>query len=329
VARSLRIQFPGAFYHVTCRGIERRDIFADDKDRHRFLTLLSESLETYQVALHAYVMMTDHFHLLMQTEKANCSEFMRHFNIRYTRWFNYHHDRCGNLYQGRYHAYLIDADSYLLEVSRYVHLNPVRVTQMKSLSFRARWQKAVSYPWSSLAGYVSARQVLTMASHNLILSMVGGQQSYRNFVVDGLIRGIENPFSKVRSRIILGCDDFVTNAKWHLGLVSRREQPSYRELVTTALNPEAVFEILERECGISRDALRQRRFDGGLRGIAAELLYRYCDITQTQIGSLLGEIDYVSVNQLRRRLKKKMAENTSLRERYEKAAALIRAACIM
>jgi len=329
VARSLRIQFPGAFYHVTCRGIERRHIFADDKDRHTFLTLLSESLETYRVELHDYVMMTDHFHLLIQTDKANCSEFMRHFNIRYTRWFNYHHDRCGNLYQGRYHAYLVDADSYLLEVSRYVHLNPVRVTQLKSLSFRVRWHMAISYPWSSLDGYVRASQASNMVSHNFILSMVGCQQSYREFVVDGLIRGIENPFGKVKSRIILGSDDFVTNAKRHLGLVSRREQPSYRELVRTVLNPEVVFGILERECGISRDALRQRRFDGGLRGIAAELLYRYCDITQTQIGSLLGEIDYVSVNQLRRRLKKKMAENALLRERYEKSTARIKAVCIM
>lgn len=131
MVRSLRIQFPGAFYHITCRGIERKHIFVDDKDRCKFLALLSESLETYQVVLFAYIMMTNHFHLLIQTRKANCSEFMRHFNICYTGWFNYHNSRCGNLYQGRYKAFLVDADTYLLEVSRYLHLNIVRLRRMR------------------------------------------------------------------------------------------------------------------------------------------------------------------------------------------------------
>jgi putative transposase len=88
MARPLRIQYPGAFYHITCRGIERRNIFCHDTERNRFLGYLSDSLETYQVVLHAYILMTNHFHLLIQTKKANCSELMRHFNIRYTGWFN-------------------------------------------------------------------------------------------------------------------------------------------------------------------------------------------------------------------------------------------------
>lgn len=329
MARSLRIQFPGAFYHVTCRGIERRHIFADDHDRETFLVLLSESCENYKVMLHAYVMMTDHFHILVQTEKANCSEFMRHFNIRYTRWFNQRYDRCGNLYQGRYHAYLIDADSYLLEVSRYVHLNPVRVAQMESMDEGVRWQKAVSYPWSSLNAYVSASQVFSIVSCELILSMVGGRTEYMEYVTDGLRHGIDDPFTKVKSRIILGSDEFAAYAKQHLGEVSPREQPSYRELMTTILDPEVVFSVLEQECGFSKDTLRRRWSSGESRGIAAELLYRYCNITQAQIGVLLGEIDYVSVNQLRKRLKKRIAEDASVRKHYEKAEACINAKCIM
>ncbi|MGD9379274.1 MAG: transposase, partial [candidate division WOR-3 bacterium] len=91
MARPLRIQFPGAFYHVTCRGNKRRVIFRDNDDRYRFLTQLRESLQTYQVNLHAYVMMDNHFHLIVQTLRANLSEFMRRFNICYTSWFNYHH----------------------------------------------------------------------------------------------------------------------------------------------------------------------------------------------------------------------------------------------
>ncbi len=329
MARSLRIQFPGAFYHITCRGIERRKIFLDDKDRCKFLALLSESIETYQVVLFAYIMMTNHFHLLIQTRKANCSEFMRHFNICYTGWFNYHHGRCGNLYQGRYKAFLVDADTYLLEVSRYLHLNIVRLRRMRLLDYREQWQYVKGYHWSSLPGYVSERHAVSIIDYDLLLSMVGGRRGYRDFVIDGLKRDIENPFKKVKSRIILGGDEFVTYAKQYLRRVSRREQPSYRELMTITLEPEVVLGILTRECGINKELLQQRGANGVLRGITAELLYKYCEITQVQIGGLLGDIDYVSVHQLRRRLKKKMAENMEVKERYEKAEARIKAACTM
>ena len=301
----------------------------DDKDRNKFLILLSESLETYQVVLFAYIMMANHFHLLIQTRKANCSEFMRHFNICYTGWFNYHHSRCGNLYQGRYKAFLVNADTYLLEVSRYLHLNNVRLRRTRSLDHQERWQYAKGYHWSSLAGYVSERHVVPIVNYDLILSMVGGRRGYRAFMIDGLKRDIENPFKNVKSRIILGDDEFVTYAKQYLRRVSRREQPSYRDLMMTTLEPEVVLRILRRECGISEDSLRKRGAAGELRGIVAELLYKYCEITQVQIGSLLGDIDYVSVHQLRRRLKKKMAENPKVRERYEKAEARIKTACIM
>lgn len=136
MARPLRIQFPGAFYHVTCRGNEHRQIFRHSDDQLRFLQLLRESLETYRVILYAYVMMSNHFHLVVQTVCANLSEFMRRFNICYTRWFNYHHRTCGHLYQGRYKAYLVDADNYLLQLSRYVHLNPVRVATRRKLAYQ-------------------------------------------------------------------------------------------------------------------------------------------------------------------------------------------------
>src|SRR5215472_262145 len=126
MARALRILFADAHYHVTCRGNERKAIFRDDTDRSVFLDKLQTSLQIYGVRLHAYVMMNNHFHLMVETPKGNLSEFMRHFNISYTAAFNRRHHRVGHLYQGRYKAILIDKDSYLLELSRYVHVNPVR-----------------------------------------------------------------------------------------------------------------------------------------------------------------------------------------------------------
>jgi len=319
MARPLRIQFPGAFYHVTCRGIERREIFAGDGDRYKFLELLVGSLETYQVVLYAYIMMSNHFHLLVQTKKANLSEFMRRFNICYTGWFNYRHQRSGNLYQGRYKAFLIDVDNYLLEVSRYLHLNSVRVRGLRSVGYEQRWQDVRGYRWSSLSGYLDEKRVIKFIDYDFILSMVGGRRAYRDFVVDGLKREIENPFKDVQSRIILGSKEFVVKAKGYLGRGSLREQPAYRDLVTSTLEPEVVVRILTREFGISEELLRRRGGNGVIRGMVADLLYRHSDITQAQIGRMLGEIDYMSVYQLRRRLKEKMLGHEGVRKQYAEA----------
>lgn len=321
MARPLRIQFPGAFYHITCRGIEKRKIFVDDQERFQFLVFLSESLETYQVVLHAYILMTNHFHLLIQTKKANCSEFMRHVNIRYTGWFNWRHHRDGNLYQGRYRAYLIDADYYLLEVSRYLHLNCVRVKELRKLSYQERWQYVEDYQWSSIHGYLDEKKTVKYVDYGLILSRVGDRSEYRKFVLDGIKKNIDSPFKKVKSRIILGDDAFVAQVKKRIGQASVREQPSYRDIVFKTLEPEVVLGVLNRECGIRKEILQRRRLNGEIRGMVAELLYKYCAISQAEIGRLIGDIDYVSVHHLRRRFRDKMKMNkdSRVKELYEKA----------
>jgi putative transposase len=324
MARPLRIQFPGAFYHITCRGNEGRNIFIDNAARCRFLIYLKESLEIYQVVLHAYIMMTNHFHLLIQTKKANCSEFMRHFNIRYTGWFNWRHHRNGNLYQGRYKAYLIDADNYLLEVSRYLHLNCVRVKKLRKSGYRERLQYIRDYQWSSLHGYWDAEKVVKNIEYGLILSMVGDRSEYRKFVIEGIKKDIDNPFRRVKSRIILGDDDFVAKAKKCIRRASVREQPSYRDIVITALEPEVVLGILTRELGLKKAILQQRGVEGELRGMVADLLYKYCDITQAQIGRFIGDIDYVSVHHLRRRFREKMNKSLKIKKLYHQAEVMLK-----
>ena len=121
MARPLRIDYSDAYYHVTCRGNEQRAIFRDNQDRRGFLERLQRSLEIYGVRLHGYVLMRNHFHLVVQTPRANLSEFMRHLNVSYTGFYNRRHRRVGHLFQGRFKAIVVEADSYLLELSRYVH----------------------------------------------------------------------------------------------------------------------------------------------------------------------------------------------------------------
>lgn len=126
MARPLRIMYAGAFYHVTARGNERKKIFLSHIDYEKFLSYLTDAIHKYGVALHAFVLMANHYHLIVETPKANLSAFMHVLNSAYTTYFNLKRRRSGHLFQGRYKALLVDKDHYLLELSRYIHLNPVR-----------------------------------------------------------------------------------------------------------------------------------------------------------------------------------------------------------
>ena len=320
MSRPLRVQYPGAFYHVACRGNERKSIFVSNEDRVQFLELLKASLKTYHVVLYAYMLMNNHFHLLVQTTKANLSEFMRHFNICYTGWFNYRHNRCGHLYQGRYKAFLIDADSYLLEVSRYLHLNILRMPTSRGVGYRRHWQSLVEYRWSSLHGYLEENLTKNFVDYDFILGLVGGRRYYRNFITDGLKRGLRNPFKDVKQGLILGDDDFVLRVKSeYLVDGSVREQPSYRGLVMTEIEPETLLNCVAHVLGVDKQLFSVRLGDGVARGIASDLLYRYSGLSQPEIGELLGGIDYSGVSHLRRRLKRKMAKDKKVIAQYKKA----------
>ena len=126
MARPLRIEFPGALYHVTSRGNARQDIALDDEDRAAFLAVLAEARERFAWLVHAYCLMGNHYHLMVETPEANLSRGMRQLIGVYTQRFNRRHGRVGHLFQGRYKAILVERESYLLELCRYVVLNPVR-----------------------------------------------------------------------------------------------------------------------------------------------------------------------------------------------------------
>ena len=328
MARPLRIQYPGAFYHVTCRGNERRKIFLDDDDRYRFLELLAETLPSYQVILYGYVLMNNHFHLVVQTERANLSEFMRRFNICYTGWFNKHHSTCGHLYQGRYKAILIDKNNYLLEVSRYVHLNPARVEEIKRRAYQERWEHVRMYQWSSLPGYVDEGRSVDFVYYAMILGMVGGRGAYQRFVVDGLREGINDLYEDVQHQIILGDNDFTTRVKReYIEDGSLGEQPMYRGMVKEVVEPEVVIAGVAKVLGIEKQRLTLRLGDGVGRGIVAEILYRYSDLRQWEIGKLLGGIDYSSVSMLRRRLRTKIADDKAVGDTYKRVEKYIESLC--
>lgn len=145
MARALRIEFPGAVYHVTARGDRRKAIFVDDADRQRFLELLAQATDRFEATVMAYCLMGNHYHLVVHTHQANLSRLMRHVNAVYSQAFNRRHGVVGHLFQGRFKAIIVDRDAYLLELCRYVELNPVRAAMVET---------AANWKWSSYRAHV-------------------------------------------------------------------------------------------------------------------------------------------------------------------------------
>src|SRR5436309_1550477 len=202
MARPLPIEYPGAYYHLTSRGNERKAIFRDDRDRERLLELLARAVKDFHLRLHGYVLMSNHYHLLVETPRGGLSRALRYLNGVYTQAFNRRHRRVGHLYQGRYKAILVDKDSYLAELSRYVHLNPVRIRPQKEKSVAEQWRVLEKYRWSSLAGYLDrSRRQLSVKYEEVLAESGGTAKKYRQFIDDGLREGYETPWEKVTGQV--------------------------------------------------------------------------------------------------------------------------------
>jgi len=324
MARALRIQYPGAFYHVTCRGNEQRDIYQDREDKRIFKSKLKVSQEIYSVEVLGYVLMNNHFHLLIHTPQGNLSEFMRHFNISYTSAYNRRHKRCGHLYQGRYKAFLIDADNYLLAVSRYIHLNPIRTDKYVGVTPEEQWAELQKYADSSLAGYCRESEKEEFVNYRMVLGYMGGdntkgRQSYKHFIQKEIGTGAESPLIIGRGSGIIGENEFIewVKSKMLKDEGDLREQPALKKF-RKSLKPQAVIEGFVDITGKQTEELFQRGRCAAERALLMEVLYRCCDITQPDIGRLVGGIDYSAVSQARKRLREKMAKDVNLKWKYDK-----------
>ena len=323
MARPLRIQFENAYYHVTCRGNARQNIFSSDTDRKVFLDLLGRSSEIYQTEILAYVLMSNHFHLLVKTPRGNLQEFMRHFNISYTAYFNRRYHRAGHLYQGRYHSFLIDADNYLKEVSRYIHLNPVKIKQADAKDGAARGKALRSYVWSSYPGYASPRARKPFLRVAEVLDYFGGdtsngRRSYVRYVEQGLSVDLENPLELGKGHGIVGEREFVgaVRDRYLSPAVKARELPAAKQL-EKRVEPDLIVSAVCAALKVGREDLMTKGHRGPGRGLLMELLYRYGRMTQPEIGAMLG-IDYSAVSIGRKRFLMMMEADTALKSLFEK-----------
>lgn len=240
MARPPRIQFPGAFYHVIVRGNQRQAIFNDDRDRTKYLELLEHYRKRHGFVLYAYVLMSNHVHLLLETQKSPISRVMQVINFTYTRYFNQRHKKVGHLFQGRYKAYLCDRDKYLLILIRYIHLNPVRA----KLAIKPH-----VYKWSSHREYID--NVKGIVETDRVLRMFSERPSearkqYREFVDIAIgIKPDESIYNAVGQQIV-GDEKFIDKVAEEVDNLDKRvKKPAFKK----------IFSIVAEETGVSREEM--------------------------------------------------------------------------
>jgi len=205
MSRSLRISYPGAFYHITSRGNEQKAVFKSNRDREKFLEYLESAVKRYDAIIHTYCLMDNHYHLLLETPSGNLSRIMAHINGAYTNYFNTKRERAGHLFQGRYKAILVEADEYAQELSRYIHLNPVRAKIV---------QLPEEYEWTSYGYYIGKKKAPEWLRMDFILGYFGkklseAQKGYKIFVSIMIDKQYETPLKDVASSTILGTQGFI------------------------------------------------------------------------------------------------------------------------
>ena len=304
MARPLRIEYIGALYHITARGNERKPIYREEGDYQKFLDILSELPQRYGVIIHGYVLMGNHYHLLIETPLGNITRVMHYLNATYTGYFNKKYNRVGHLFQGRYKGYLIEKERYLVSVSKYIHLNPVRAKMVK---------RPEEYRWSSYGEYM--RKKNGWLSCEWILGQYSKEEAkarrlYKAFVEEGLTLK-ENPFEALKGGVILGSERFIEEIKKKIKLKKHREIPESRRL-TRRMKYEDVIAVVARRFGIGEDEIKERgRRDNVARKISLYLLRRLTDKSNEEIGGYFG-IGYTAVSQATLRLKREMKGNRRL-----------------
>ncbi len=330
MARAQRLEYEGAVYHVTARGNERRAIFQDDADRERFLRVLGESVERFEVRLYLFCLMANHFHLVVETPRANLGVFMHRLETAYTVYFNRRHGRCGHLMQGRYGARPVERDAYMLRLSRYVHLNPVFTAATRKQPVGARIALLRRYPWSSYRSYVGQERPLTFVEYGPVLAAVSSQaarrrETYRRFVESG-IGTVDDAFleAKNASALCIGSERF----RERLGALYRRRLESrlLREDVAfrrrgTVLPAEEVLAVVCRRLAVARESLLCRRRASFDRAIASRMLCDHAGLTQRQAARILGIGNGACVSQHLRKLARALESNRTLGAQVSPIAA--------
>ena len=318
MARPLRIEFEEAVYHLCARGNARQGIFRDDRDRIFFLKLLGESAQRFEASVLCFVLMRNHFHLVAQTHRPNLRRWMHWLLVSYTVYFNRRHHLSGHLFQGRYKSFLVQEGDYLLALSRYVHLNPVRGLSLGRGASSERRERVRNFKWSSYRGYAGLSAPFPFVKEAMVLDELHGsgraeRLRYRRFVEEGLLREIENPFETVRWQAVLGDESFVQKLRDRVkGLHKQRREITSLRRAMPSLDPDKVLQRVANKYRVDRERL----VAPGSRGLEAKnvamwMIWESGGKSLREIGELFGGLDYAAVAQRIRRTRSRYDANAA------------------
>ena len=304
MSRPLRIQYPDAWYHVMNRGARRQEIYPDDAARFKFLALTGEMSERYGVECHAYCLMDNHYHLLLHTPFGNLFRGMRHLNGLYTQYVNARQGTDGPLFRGRYKSILIEADAYLLQVSRYIHRNPLAAGMVKQLQ---------DYPWSSYSYYLDGRRRHAWLFRDEVLAyMKGVTKNYGDYVEsEEEKKEISRFYERKRLLPIMGTDTFIEKCLKERAW-DEREMPEGRR-VKVPISEKLIIGLVSKVCGLGEDELRNRKRPKGTVTIARNMAMYLCQKlgqkSLYEIAEIFGLGHYTSVSSEVGRFRKMLERN--------------------
>ncbi len=316
MARPLRIEFPGAIYHVMSRGNARQTVFHDEGDYQRLFDGLAVVVSRSGWELLSFVLMPNHFHLLVRTPQPNLSRGMQYLTSGYANWCGRRHRRPGHTFQSRFKSELIEDESYFWTVSRYIHLNPVR--GKRPLAVHPR-----DWPWSSYSGYDRRRRRVEWVAYDALYSAWRGESggndpeaAYRRFVEQGLATAPANPFQSAAHGWLLGSEKFIERMRSLLSEPRNRDEvPAARRLAS--LDAATVLAAVARYYGVGQDRFQERRSGQLGRDVAAWLARRLSSATLRELAPAFGLSHPDSVNNLVRRVDRALAESSKLRQDIE------------
>ncbi len=320
MSRPLRIEYPGAWYHVMNRGRRHCDVFEEEQDFHLFIDILKNTSKIWNLKVSAYCLMSNHYHLLVQTPDGNLSRCMRHLNGVYTQRFNRRHDYDGQLFRGRYKAILVEEDHYLLELLRYIHCNPTKAGLVKSLD---------DYRWSSHHGYTADQQSWNWLHREPLLKMFSDARckafaEYRDFVCQEESEEIQHFFSLKNLPSILGSEHFINTIKETFGFLHKNLELSSREVLS--VDGQAVIQAVCTVCNIDKEQLFavRRGVVNVPKDLAMYVLRVHSQKTLKEIGTVLKCNRYSTVCTAISRFESMMEGDGAVREVYERVCREMR-----
>lgn len=319
MARALRLEYEGAIYHVMNRGIARRALFADQRDYERFLQSLARAVDRAGVRVYAYSLMPNHFHLLVETPRANLSDFMLSLQTSYGVYFNRRHRKSGYVFEGPYRSKVVEGDEYLLRLSRYIHLNAVRTKAFAGAPMEAKIKDLRKYRWSSYPAYAGGAKRWAWMDYGPLAELVkdhgGGMRTY----VEGGLAQADEEWERIMasSPIAVGSEGFMEEMKRAYRLRAqgkRKEDISFRRMVKR-MPKKDIMEAVRRGLNLEKRDGAPTRGMAWSRGVTARMLIKYAGMTQREAAAELGLTTGAAVSIQLKSLARMQVEDRSLRNR--------------